>query len=267
MVNHSEFQAVVREQGRTLFRNMPWRADTRPYYILVSELMLQQTQVERVIPKFEAFITRFPDIKALAAASLSDVLELWSGLGYNRRAKYLHDSAKKIMTDYQGIFPDSNDGLRALPGVGPGTAGAIAVYAFNQPRAFIETNIRTVYFHHFFSDAESVTDSELFPFLEATVDRDHPREFYWALMDYGSWLKRQGTGCIMKSRHYKKQPALRGSIREVRGQIIRALTSGDALKLELRATCSDDERFTPALTSLIADGLVTSTNHRLHLTK
>jgi A/G-specific adenine glycosylase len=267
MVNYSNFQAVIWEQGRTLFRDMPWREDTRPYYILVSELMLQQTQVERVIPKFEAFITRFPDIAPLAAAPLSDVLGLWSGLGYNRRAKYLHDSAKKIMTDYQGIFPDSNDGLRALPGIGPGTAGAIAAYAFNQPRAFIETNIRTVYFHHFFSDAESVTDGELLPFLEATVDREHPREFYWALMDYGSWQKRQGAGRIMKSHHYKKQPALRGSVREVRGQIIRALISGDALEVELRVTCSDDERFAPALAALIAEGLVTTTNHRLHLTK
>ncbi len=267
MVNSTEFQAYIWEQGHALFREMPWRRDTRPYYILVSELMLQQTQVDRVIPKFEAFVARFPDSDSLAAASLADVLTLWNGLGYNRRAKYLHDSAKIITAEYDGIFPESISELRTLPGVGAGTAGAIAVYAYNQRVAFIETNVRTVYFHHFFSDVDVVADTELLPLLEATIDREHPREFYWALMDYGSWLKHQGVGRIAKSRHYKKQSALKGSVREVRGQIIRALSNGDASESALRRAVRADERFEVALSALIAEGLVMMTHQRLHLTK
>ena len=143
-MNTADFQELIWEKGRELYRDMPWRDDTRPYYVLVSELMLQQTQVDRVIPKFDAFITRFPDEAALAAASLADVLTLWSGLGYNRRAKYLHDAAKMIMAEFSGIFPTTYDELVKLPGVGPNTAGAIMTYAYNQPVVFIETNVRTV---------------------------------------------------------------------------------------------------------------------------
>jgi A/G-specific adenine glycosylase len=266
-MNEQEFQNVVWQKGRQLHRDMPWRDDTRPYYILVSELMLQQTQVDRVIPKFNAFIQAFPDEKALAAAPLAEVLKLWSGLGYNRRAKFLHDAAKKIVSDFGGVFPDNKPDLLTLPGVGQGTAGAIMTYAFNQPAAFIETNVRTVYFHHFFMDDASVADSQLLPIIQATIDHEHPREFYWALMDYGSWLKRSGIGRLDQSKHYKKQSPLRGSVREVRGQIVRYLTKHDATLATLRHDLAADERFGPALQGLLDDGLVTQTNTILHLTK
>jgi A/G-specific adenine glycosylase len=266
-VNSADFQELIIDQGRQLYRPMPWREDTRPYYVLVSELMLQQTQVDRVIPKFNAFISRFPDEAGLAQASLADVLALWQGLGYNRRAKFLHESAKKIVHDFGGVFPDSYDDVLSLPGVGPGTAGAIMNYAFNIPTVFIETNVRTVYFHHFFGDGDKVSDAELRPLIEATIDREHPREFYWALMDYGTWLKKQGAGRISQSSHYKKQSPLKGSVREVRGQIIRLLSAGDALFEEVRQKYDRDERFEPALKGLLADGLVTQTGHILHLTK
>ncbi|MDN5275092.1 MAG: mutY [Candidatus Saccharibacteria bacterium] len=246
---------------------MPWREDTRPYYILVSELMLQQTQVDRVIPKFEAFIQQFPDERSLASASLGDVLKVWSGLGYNRRAKFLHEAARKIVDEYVGIFPDTIEGLVCLPGVGPGTAGAIVTYAFNQPVAFIETNVRTVYFHHFFETGEKVSDAQLLPLIKDTVDREHPREFYWALMDYGTWLKRSGAGRITQSKHYAKQTALKGSLREVRGQIIRLLTTGDKTRDELQSKIIQDERFVPALDGLIRDGLIDQTDDVFHLTK
>lgn len=261
------FHELIWERGRELYRDMPWRRDTRPYYVLVSELMLQQTQVDRVVPKFEAFIERFPDIQALAAATLGEVLALWSGLGYNRRAKFLHDAATMVIVEYDGSFPETLEQLVRLPGVGPNTAGAILAYAFNQPSVFIETNVRTVYFTHFFEGADSVTDAQLRDMVSATLDREHPREFYQALMDYGSWLKRQGGGRLTQSRHYKKQAPLKGSVREVRGQIIRRLTKGDLLEISLSEGYDGDARFEPALAGLIGDGLVQRTGEYLHLTK
>lgn len=252
----TDFQELVWDKARELYREMPWRQDTRPYYVLVSEIMLQQTQVDRVIPKFEAFIERFPDVETLAKAPLSDVLKLWSGLGYNRRAKFLHEAAKKIMNDYDGIFPKKHEGLVLLPGVGVNTAGAILAYSFNEPVVYIETNVRTVYFHHFFEDSMTVTDKELRVLAEETIDREHAREWYWGLMDYGSYLKRQGVGRINKSHHYKKQSALKGSVREVRGAILKALALQKHSDAALRSATYDDERFQPALQGLLADGLV-----------
>lgn len=245
---------------------MPWRQDVRPYYILVSELMLQQTQVDRVIPKFNAFIAAFPNEQALASASLADVLVLWSGLGYNRRAKFLYDAANMIVSAYNGTVPLTFDELLTLPGVGPNTAGAIMTYAFNQPVVFIETNVRTVYFYHFFDHGDKVSDKELREAVETTIDRAHPREFYWALMDYGSWLKKQGVGRIQQSTHYKKQSPLKGSVREVRGHIIRQLTLEDRTEPVLRSIIDADERFEAALRGLIKDGLVMRTGGKLHLT-
>ncbi|HEU4715485.1 MAG TPA: hypothetical protein VFS14_01510 [Candidatus Saccharimonadales bacterium] len=266
-MNTKDFQELLAAKGAELYRSMPWREDTRPYYVLVSELMLQQTQVDRVIPKFEAFTARFPDERALAEAALGEVLGLWNGLGYNRRAKYLSDAAKMVRTEFGGEFPSAYEDLLRLPGVGPNTAGAILAYAFNQPVAFIETNVRTVYFHHFFEGGDKVTDAELKKKVQETLDTEHPREFYWALMDYGTWLKKQGAGRIRQSAHYKKQSALKGSVREVRGQIVRALTAGDRTRTELERLVDYDERFEPALKGLMTDGLVMMTGERLHLTK
>lgn len=266
-MNTTEFQELVWDKARELYREMPWRQDTRPYYVLVSEIMLQQTQVDRVIPKFEEFITAFPDIESLAQASLAEVLTLWSGLGYNRRAKFLHEAAKKVMTDFDGHFPDTHEGLVSLPGVGVNTAGAILAYSFNTPVTFIETNVRTVYFHHFFEDREGVTDKELREAVEATVDTEHPREWYWGIMDYGSYLKRQGASRNSQSKHYKKQSALKGSVREIRGQIVRELAGNDMTLDELQAVVTVDERFPKALDGLRRDGLVEETDKRLHLTR
>jgi A/G-specific adenine glycosylase len=266
-VNTRDFQEMLTAKAAELYRSMPWREDTRPYYVLVSELMLQQTQVDRVIPKFEAFISTFPDEKALAMAPLSSVLQLWNGLGYNRRAKYLHEAAKMIVHDFNGAFPSDIDSLLRLPGVGPNTAGAILAYAFNEPIVFVETNVRTVYFHHFFEDGDKISDKDLKQLVQDTLDTEHPREFYWALMDYGTSLKKQGVGRIQQSVHYKKQSALKGSVREIRGQIVKALTTGDKSSAELQNNVDYDHRFDPALVGLMADGLVTETTGRLHLTK
>ena len=263
----SQFQEVVWQRGRELYRDMPWRDNTEPYYVLVSELMLQQTQVDRVIPKFNQFIAAFPTIGTLARAPLAEVLKVWSGLGYNRRAKFLHEAAKKVADDFAGQIPATLGELVSLPGVGPNTAGAILAYSFNQPIVFVETNIRTVYFYHFFPDDAVVTDRQLKEKVEATLDREHPREWYWALMDYGTFLKKQGAGQLHKSKHYKKQAPLKGSLREVRGLILKLLARQDLIESKLRAQLPADDRFDRALTALQQEGLVKRTGNRLHLTR
>ena len=268
------FQELLWQKASELYRDMPWRSDTQPYFVLVSEIMLQQTQVPRVKVKFEEFMTRFPTIATLANAPLADVLTVWSGLGYNRRAKYLHEAAKKIVEQFNGDIPDSHDQLVQLPGVGPNTAGALLAYSFNQPSLFIETNIRTVVFHHFFNDRVDVNDREVKEALEQVVDYEHPREFYWAMMDYGSWLKQQGAGGIDRSKHYKKQAPLKGSVREVRGRILKILATGDftesELKGQLETWTSIDERYEKAIEGLLTDGLIKRAGEksgRFHLTR
>lgn len=264
-MNEDEFSRLLQQRGEELYRDMPWRQDTRPYYVLVSELMLQQTQVDRVIPKFLDFIAAFPDEETLANATLADVLQLWQGLGYNRRAKFLHEAAKRIVE--HGGFPDDERSLVELPGVGKNTAGAIRAYAFNQPAIFVETNIRAVYIHHFFDDKDLVDDKDIVAVMEKTIGVfDDPRTFYWALMDYGSWLKKQGVK-PGRSRHYKKQAPLKGSVREVRGWIISQLTTKDMSRKELSQVIGADERFEVALDGLLKDGLVSETAGHLHLTK
>ncbi|MCA9334995.1 A/G-specific adenine glycosylase [Candidatus Saccharibacteria bacterium] len=262
-MNNDEFRRLIHQKGEEMYRDMPWRIDTRPYYVLVSELMLQQTQVDRVIPKFEFFIEAFPTERALAQASLADVLKLWQGLGYNRRAKFLHESAKMIIDS--GGFPKNESGLMALPGVGKNTAGAIMAYVYNQPALFVETNVRAVYIHHFFDEQDIVDDKDIYDLLAQTIDIDHPRIFYWAIMDYGTWLKKQGVA-PSRSKHYKRQSSFKGSVREVRGAIIAILSSDATSRDHIRLIIDDDERFEKAMLGLVRDGLIVDDNGRVHLT-
>lgn len=248
-------------------RSLPWRQADRqgnydPYVILVSEIMLQQTQVNRVIPKYDAFLQAFPTVESLAQASLGDVLRLWSGLGYNRRAKFLWQAAQEIAKTHQGIFPTEQKILTTLPGVGVNTAGAVLAYAFNEPVIFIETNIRTVFIHDFFTHQESVHDKELVPYIQAAiqevVDRgDSPREWYWALMDYGTHLKTQVGNVSRSSKHYTKQSSFAGSRRQVRGQVLKALAQGAATYNELSQDINDD-RLQDVLNDLVQEGLINS---------
>ena len=263
----ADFQHLLRQRGDELYRDMPWRRDTRAYYVLVSELMLQQTQVARVEPKFQEFIARFPGESTLASASLAEVLALWQGLGYNRRAKFLHAAASMVMREFDGTIPDSESELRRLPGVGVNTAGAILAYAFNQPTLFIETNIRTVYIHHFFNDADSVSDRQIHELLSETIDRSDPRRFYLNLMDYGAWLKGQGVRNSAQSRQYKKQSSLQGSVRELRGEMIRALLSSTPSTIEFEKQFSNDSRYRAALDGLLRDGLVERNENCIRLTR
>lgn len=213
-----------RAHGR---HDLPWRKDTSSYSIVVSEVMLQQTQVPRVLKKYESWMKRFPDWQALAQAPTSDVLREWSGLGYNRRALYLKRIAEQL-AESDGSLPDTYEGLRKLPGIGPNTAGAILAYAFNKPHPFIETNIRSAYIHFFFPKSRTkIPDAKLMPLIEASLTvRDiqaNPREWHWALMDYGSHLKSLHPNPSRKSAHHIKQSAFKGSNRELRANILKAV--------------------------------------------
>jgi len=221
-MDQKKFKKLVWSFYKKEGRDLPWRNTTNPYRIWVSEIMLQQTQVARVLPKYKEFLKKFKTIKELSSAPLSEVLSCWQGLGYNRRAKLLHLGAKYIVKEHKGVFPKEN--LESIPGIGPYTACAIQAFAFNIPNPCIETNIRTVYTHHFFKDRPGVSDKEIFPIIEQTLDKKNPREWYWALMDYGAYLKASGVRINKKSKHYNKQSVFKGSDREVRGAIIRALT-------------------------------------------
>jgi A/G-specific adenine glycosylase len=205
-------------------RTLPWRTDYNPYHIFISEVMLQQTQVDRVTPKFSQFIEKFPTFKALADANLDDVLGVWQGLGYNRRAVSLRDAARIISLQYNGLLPSSPNDLKKLPGIGSATAASIAAFAFNSPTIFLETNIRTVFIYHFFSHSKDpVPDSAIIPLCELAIDEKNARKWYSALMDYGTVLKKQVGNLSQKSKGYKKQTPFTGSVRQMRGAILKQL--------------------------------------------
>jgi A/G-specific adenine glycosylase len=206
-------------------KSLPWRKTRNPYHILLSEVMLQQTQVERVIDKYKQFLSIFPDVRSLAQAPLREVLFLWQGMGYNRRAIALQNSARKIVEEYNGILPKSVDSLERLPGIGRATASSIVSFAFNRPVVFIETNIRRVFIHFFFQKKEMVKDSQILPLVEKTLDRKNPRKWYFALMDYGSMLKKIVHNPNRKSAHYQKQSSFHGSNRQIRGKILREIVN------------------------------------------
>lgn len=265
----SEFQQLVWAHYAHKSRELLWRQTDRnggfdPYKILVSEIMLQQTQVSRVTQKYVDFLQAFPDVDTLANATLGDVLVEWQGLGYNRRAKFLWQSAQMIRDDYRGIFPHDIKELIKLPGVGANTAGAIAAYAYNQPAVFIETNIRTVYIHHFFADRENVHDKELLPTVEETLDKEHPREWYWALMDYGSSLKKNAGNVSRRSKHYVKQSTFSGSNRQLRGAVLRKLARSKDW-LTVVALEIDDERLQSVLDQLTQEGMIVQKQSTYHL--
>lgn len=212
-------------------RDLPWRRTRDPYAVLVSEVMLQQTQVPRVVPKYEAFLEAFPTPQALAIAPLDEVLRVWSGLGYNRRALNLKRAAEAIVAEHGGRVPDALEALTALPGIGHATAAQVLAFAFDTGVPFIETNIRSVYLHEFFGDVEDVPDAAILPLVEATMPAEDAREWFWALMDYGTHLKAMLPNPSRRSRHHVRQGRFEGSNRQLRGRLLVALgeaAGGDA---------------------------------------
>ncbi len=270
-----KFRAAVlanyRARGR---RDLAWRKTKDPYRILVSEFMLQQTQVARVAAKFEPFVERFPDFESLARAPLAAVVREWSGLGYNRRALHLRETARIVVSRFGGRLPRGFDELRSLPGIGAATAAEIMNFAFGEPRAFVETNVRAVFIHHFFPGRKKVADAEILPLVETTLDARNPRRWFYALMDYGVALKRSGPDPSRRSAHYAKQGRFEGSDRQARGRIVRALTMrgmterGPAnqgmSEAELaRETGLRVERIRAVVPGLVRDGLVERRGARL----
>jgi A/G-specific adenine glycosylase len=262
----SESQGLTPEEFRNriyLFyrnnrRDLPWRNTHDPYRILVSEMMLQQTQVKRVLEVYPRFIEKFPDFAALNAAPVKDLLRVWQGLGYNRRALALKKTASRIINEWNGILPDDEKILCSLPGIGKATSAAVQAFAFGKPSLLIETNIRRVFIHCYFLDSPLVSDREILPLIKETIDHENPRDWYYALMDYGSYLGKTRENPNRRSRQYKKQSPFEGSTRQVRGRILSYLiTNGNTLKTELceelgLPSCHID----PVLDSLIAEGFI-----------
>lgn len=246
------FVEFVAKKGRELYRDLPWRRTYDPYAIWISEVMLQQTQVSRVDGRWQRWLERFPTVDALAAAAPSDVLEEWQGLGYNRRALSVHRAAQAI-SEAGGVFPQDPKELVKLPGIGPATAAGICAFAFNLHGVYLETNVRTVFLHELYPQAEGVPDSELVPLVELTcpasvadavnvadavaavtdavvdtaAESDEtgltPRSWYYALLDYGAYLKKTIPNPSRRSKSHVKQSRFEGSHRQKRAELLRVL--------------------------------------------
>ena len=253
----SHILAYYKNNGR-LF---PWRETTDPYHILVSEYMLQQTQTDRVVPKYSSFLQKFPSVASLSRAMRKEVLALWSGLGYNRRAVALHNAAKMIINVYDGDIPQTKEDLLTLPGVGEYTAGAILAFAYNKPVIVIETNIRTVVLHHCVRKKKKVGDDVIGFFVKQLLQnaikrKVAPRDFYSAMMDYGTHLKAQGVRTNPRSKHYTKQSKFDGSIRQARGVLLRHFIAIEKGVTEKQLHNLNTNRINEGLTGLLAEGVI-----------
>jgi A/G-specific adenine glycosylase len=239
-------------------RNLPWRKTRNPYRILLSEIMLQQTQVERVLEKYEEFLAAFPDFPTLARAPLRKILRVWQGMGYNRRALSLRALAQKVVNEHRGKLPSEHGKLLALPGIGKYTAGAILAFVFNKPVVFMDTNIRRVFIHEFYHDRESVHDEEIIPLVERTLDTGDPRQWYNALMDYGTMLRKEWVNPNRKSAHYTRQSPFENSNRQVRGRILRMLVAESPLTAArvVEKTGMDAKRVQKNLVDLRREGFI-----------
>jgi len=252
------FRKLVYGYYREHGRSFPWRETRNPYHILVSEIMLQQTRTERVAEKYGEFIEAFPDFQALDRAPLAAVIRTWQGMGYNRRALALKKIARIVVTGHDGKLPSRVEELEKLPGIGTTTASEIAAFAFNEPTAFIETNIRSVFIHHFFKGKAGIKDGEILPLVEKTLDRANPRKWYYALMDYGVMLKQRFPNPGRRSAAYRQQSPFEGSNRQIRGMLLRALVEGRSSREEelAREIGAGRARVKKALEQLRDEGFV-----------
>jgi A/G-specific adenine glycosylase len=263
------FQRLVLRYFKLFGRAFPWRETKDPYRILVSEVMLQQTQTERVVPKYEQFLEAFPTWHALAEAPQVEVLKLWAGLGYYRRARNLQRAAQAIVTERGGAPPTAHADLLGLPGVGPYTAAAVAAFAFDEPVSMIETNIRTVYLHAYFKDQVGVTDRALAPIIDRTLYLKDPRSWFYALMDLGAFMKRHVKGVNQRSAHYSRQSPFKGSHRQARAAVLKIVTEQGVVpvaliekSLEVLGVHCSTERIKVVLEELCDEGFMVRERNR-----
>jgi A/G-specific adenine glycosylase len=252
------FKDRVYDYYNTNKRLFVWRNTDNPYYVVVSEIMLQQTQTHRVVEKFDQWISEFPTLESLAKAPQDKVIATWQGLGYNRRALALKQLAERIVQEYKGKIPNDPDILVTFKGIGPYTAASICTFAFNRATVFIETNIRAVYIHEFFPEEKEVHDKQLMPLIERTLDKTEPREWYYALMDYGVMLKKTLKNPSRKSAHHTRQSKFEGSDRQVRGAILKLLISDRSLSEQdfIQSIARDESKIKQILLSLEQEGFI-----------
>ncbi|MBN2510940.1 MAG: A/G-specific adenine glycosylase [Spirochaetales bacterium] len=255
------FQSMVLDFYHDYGRDLPWRHTVNPYHILVSEIMLQQTQVQRVLLKYESFIKAVPDFDALARLPFPRLLELWQGLGYNRRALALKEAAVRVVGDHGGVLPDNPDLLKGFKGIGPNTAASVCVFAYNKPLVFIETNIRRVFTHYFFSTGTAVDDRQLLPIIEKALYAFSPRDWYNALMDLGSLIPKHTENPNRRNPAYRTQSPFEGSLRQIRGEILRVLAKNPVFPDELGDKSpllarTDRKNIKKAVSALESEGFV-----------
>lgn len=227
--NLRSFKRVVWSYYKKNRRNFSWRNTDNPYHIVVSEIMLQQTQTKRVEQKYPEWIKCFPDWERLALAPLKKILLTWQGMGYNRRAIALKACALKVTKEYGGHLPSDFEVLKTFPHIGFNTAGSIFAFAFNRPTVFLETNIRSVFIFFFFEKKKKVLDQDILRLVEKTLDKKNPKEWYSALMDFGAFLKKEFPNPNRKSKHYSKQSKFEGSNRQMRGLLLKLLSKTKGL--------------------------------------
>jgi A/G-specific adenine glycosylase len=257
------FQKIIYSYFKQYGRDFPFRKEISPYNVVVSEMMLQQTQTSRVVEKFQQFIQKFPDFQSLANAPLNDVLKVWQGLGYNRRAVALKTISEKVVKEFDGILPADVEILKSFPQIGHNTASSIVAFAFNIPTYFIEVNIRRVYIYFFFPGKTSIDDGNIMPIVRRTIDPSNVRKWYYALMDYGVMLKKTHPELNKRSVHYRKQSKFKGSNREIRGKILKLLIASSSLtetemlsELEINSI-----KLKEILNLLITEGFIKQENH------
>lgn len=279
------FQRLVWDFYKKNKRDFAWRRIKNPYRILVSEVMLQQTQADRVVAFYEKWIDKFPDFESLAKATFGQVYPYWQGLGYNRRAMALQRTAQKVMDEFAGKLPKparnasparqadaSHAGWRGeiekleeFPGIGPYTARAVSIFSFNTPVACIETNIRRVFIYHFFADKNNIEDKEILEIAQRALPAGKAREWHWALMDYGAYLKSHppvgGSNPNRRHKDYAVQSKFEGSLRQIRGAVLRMLSAKPMAEKELaerikKLTDQSPERTKKVISALKKEGLI-----------
>lgn len=256
-VSYKKFKEIVKDHYLTHGRHLPWRETFDWYEVLVSEIMLQQTQVDRVLPKYRNFLAAFPRPYDLAAADFKAVLSQWKGLGYNRRAQHLQNAVRAVVQKHDGELPSAYSDLVALPGIGDYTANALMVFVHKEPRVVIETNIRSAYLFHFFAGEYDVHDDDVRAKIAKTIDADNPRDWYYALMDYGVYIKKTFGNPNIKSKHYSRQSRFEGSDRQLRGKVLELLLGRPHEFSRIQEELKEDEaRVRTVVATLLKDKLI-----------